>query len=209
MSHSQSHDGKLLDNYTLSVVERRADRTSWNETIAGTIGKAGTVAIGRHYLIPDAFLPYRNESAPQGVLPALDAPLSPEIRTIATTHSAFSYAIAFAGEDRLDGCGDAVHLALRPLHDAERYNVRDMWVRPSDFRLCKAIFASRLFQPAGKGKPYPTMDTVELDENGLISSYSLFVQMHFLIGTYAVTDAGAFSNLAWAQEEPASLFERK
>lgn len=207
MTHAQSHDGKPIGTYTLSVVERRADRTSWNKTTAGTLEKAGNVSIGRHYLIPDAFLPYRNENAPAGVLPGLDTANQAHLHTIANIHSALSYNVTLLDDETLDGCGQAAHLALRPIRDPQRYNVREMWVRRSDFRLCKAIFASRLYKAQGRGSSYPSIDTVTLDANGLIVSYSLFVQIHYVIGTYALTDNGTFSDLSWSNDQPAHLFD--
>lgn len=207
MTHSQTHQGKLIRGYTLAVVERRADRRSWNKTIDGTMGKLGAVAIGRHYLIPDAFLPYRNDSVPQGALPGLDTGAQASLHTIARIHSALSYKVTLVGDETLQNCGPVAHLSLIPLRDPQRYNVREMWVRRSDFQLCKAVFASRLFKDEGEVRSYPSIDTVELDGNGLIAAYSLFVQMHYLLGTYAVTDNGTFSHISWANDEPAYLFD--
>lgn len=207
MTHSQAHKGKLIRNYTLSVVERRVDRRSWNKTIAGTLGKLGDVSIGRHYLIPDAFLPYRSEDVPEGVLPGLDTGKQGATRVIAHVHSALSYKVGLVGDETLKDCGPVAHLSLTPLREPQRYNVREMWVRRSDFQLCKAIFASRLYKDEGEASSYPSLDTVELDANGLITSYSLFVQMHYLLGTYAVTDDGSFSHISWASDEPAYLFD--
>lgn len=207
MTHAQTHEGKAIGGYTLAVVERRVDRRSWNKTIDGTIGKLGAVTIGRHYLIPDAFLPYRNENVPQGLLPDLDIGEQAPLHTIAHVQSALSYKVTLVGDERLKDCGAVAHLSLTPLRNPQRYNVRDMWVRRSDFELCRAVFASRLFKDEGEAKSYPSIDTVELDGNGLITSYSLFVQIHYLLGTYAVTDNGTFSHIMWAKEEPAYLFD--
>ena len=207
MSHSQTHQGKSIGGYTLAVVERRIDRRSWNKTTDGTTGKIGTVSIGRHYLIPDAFLPYRNDDVPQGVLPELDTKQQTALHTIADVHSALSYKVTLVGEEILNDCGPVAHLSLIARREPQRYNVREMWVRRSDFRLCKAVFASRLYKDEGEASSYPSIDTVELDVNGLITSYSLFVQVHYLLGTYAVTDEGTFTHIAWASDEPAYLFD--
>ncbi len=208
MDQTGSRRGRVLGTLTEDVVERRADRRSWNRVTAGTMFSLRDVKIGRHYLIPDAFLPYRNESAPQGVLPTFDTPDPQGIKTIATVRSAISYDVSLVANESLEGCGDVAHLRLRPLHDPQRYNVREMWVRRTDNRLCKATFASRLYQDDGQGTPYPTIDTASLDERGLITSWHSFVQLHFLIGTFAAVSDGTFSNVAWAQQEPDYLFER-
>ncbi len=207
MEYTNTHKGKDVGEATLSVVERRADRRSWNKTMAsklGLWGNPGTVSIGRHYLIPDAFLPYRHERAPSGVLPAFDAP---QLHTIATVHSALSYAVTLVRDETLDGCGPAAHLALRPLRDPQRYNVREMWVRRFDFRLCKAVFASRLYQDENKRGSLPMIVTAELDGNGMITRFSGFVQEHLLLATYAATTVGTFSDVTWAGEEPPYLFD--
>lgn len=207
MADLQTREGRTLATFTRSIVERRSDRESWNEYTGGTLHKVGYLENGRHYLIPDAFLPYRNESAPAGVLPTFDTPDPATPRTIATVHSAISYDVTLVGEESLDDCGPVAHLKLRPRHSPDRYNVREMWVRRSDLRLCKAVFASRLFQEQGHGTPYPTIDTVTLDKNGLIASWSSFIQIHLLIATYAVVDTGTFTGVAWKTQEPQALFK--
>lgn len=208
MTHLYTRKGIQLGADTISVIERRPGRRSWNEvtdvTVQSPFGAVGAVSIGRHFLIPDAFLPYRNESAPQGVLPVLD---EPKLLTIATVHSSLSYAINLVGDENLENCGPAIHLSLRPLRNSERFNIRDIWVRGSDYRLCKAAFTSRLYQDEGTGKSFPTINTVELDQNGLITSYSLFLQIHMIVGSYAETHVGVFSDISWSDDQPSYLFD--
>ena len=207
MTHSPSHGGKPYGTWVQEVVERRADRASWNKITGGNLHKIGEVSIGRHYLIPDAFLPYRNESVPVGVLPGLDANDDITPRTIASVHSKLSYVITLLGDETLENCGVAAHLKLTPRRDPQRYNIRDMWVRPSDFRLCKAVFASLLYQDSTQGHSSKSVDTAELDENGLITSFSLFAQMHLIVATNAFEDDGTFSHVSWAEDKPAYLFD--
>jgi len=69
------------------------------------------------------------------------------------------------------------------------------------------VFASRLYKDEDEARSYPSVDTVNLDANGLITSYSLFVQVHYVLGTYAVTDSGTFSSISWASDEPGHLFD--
>ena len=203
MTHSQTRKGLAIGGWTDWVVERRFDRRSWNKTTAGTlIKKTGDVSIGRHYLIPDAFLPYRNETAPQGVLPLVDAP-----RLIGTVHSALSYTITLVAEETIGACGPVAHLSLRPLRNPERYNVRDMWVRRSDYRLCKATFITRLYQEAGTNIPRPATVTSDLGEDGLINRFSLFIQSRTIFGSESVTDNGTFSRVAWSSNQPSYLFD--
>jgi hypothetical protein len=208
MDQANARRGRVIDTLTEDVVQRRADRHSWNLTTAGTMYPLQSVKIGRHYLIPDAFLPYRAESAPPGVLPGLDIPDPNGLKTIATVRSEISYAVTLIANENLEQCGDVAHLKLRPLRDPQRYNVRELWVRLTDNRLCKATFASRLFQEEGDATPYPTIDTAVLDDRGLITSWHSFVQFHFLIATVAGTNDGTFANVKWTKQEPAYLFDR-
>lgn len=208
MDQANSHKGRITGTLTENVVQRRADRRSWNLTLGGTMYPPQTVKIGRHYLIPDAFLPYRSESAPSGVLPAFDTPDPTALKTIATVRNTISYEVTLVANERLDGCGEAAHLKLRPLHDPERYNVREMWVRLTDNRLCKGTFSSRLYQEQGEGMAYPTIDTAVLDDRGLVVSWHSFVQYHFIVATYAGNNDGSFSNVKWTQQEPQYLFDR-
>ena len=209
MDDTQTHRGSTIAAFTRSVVERRTDRGSWNREIAGEapgMGGVGAVSIGRHYLIPDAFIPYRSESAPQGVLPTFDTPEPSQPNTIATVHSSPSYVVTLVGEEAVGDCGLVAHLKLSPKRDPSRYNVREMWVRRSDMRLCKATFESRTFQKEG-GSSYPAIDTVVLDKDGLIASWSSFIQVHYVIGTYGVVDTGTFTNVIWSNDQPQYLFD--
>ena len=208
MDQANSRRGRIIDTLTQNVVQRRADRHSWNIAIAGTLYPLQTVRIGRHYLIPDAFLPFRAETAPSGVLPAFDTPDPTPLKTIATVRNAISYDVTLVGNEGLEGCGEVAHLHLRPLREPERYNVREMWVRLSDNRLCKATFSSRLYQEQGEATAYPTIDTAVLDDRGLITSWHSFIQFHFIIATYASNNDGTFANVKWTQREPDYLFDR-
>lgn len=207
MDQTASRRGRVLDTLTQDVVQRRADRRSWNLSIAGSLYPLQTVRIGKHYLIPDAFLPYRSESAPSGVLPTFDTPDPTTLKTIATVRNTTSYEVTLVANESLDQCGNVAHLRLRPLRDPEKYNVREMWVRLTDNRLCKATFSSRLYQEQGEGTPTPTLDTAVLDDRGLITSFHSFVQFHLIVLTVAGVIDGTFANVKWTQQEPAYLFD--
>ncbi len=139
-----NQDGAVVLALDEDVHERRSDRSFFNLiTAAVPRANAGRVLIGRHYIIPDAFLPFAS-TAPVGMLPNLDEEgSSPDV--IATVHSLSNYRIVLDEVVSLQGCGEAFHLSLTPLRDPDRYNVRDLWIRTDDYMLCKAIYNSHLY----------------------------------------------------------------
>lgn len=191
-----------------SVHERRSDRVSFNFVTAG-IPKINVdkVSIGRHYLIPDAFLPLSAtaEDEPDGMLPRFD----PTPTVIATVHTPSNYAISFDGWSTLVGCGNVAHLRLRPLHNPERYNIRELWIRPADYMLCKAMYRSHLYNDDPRHPRTSTVVTATLDANGLIESWTSsntdIVWAHSLL-TYS---NGEFFNFSWSESEPDFYFDQK
>lgn len=70
-----------------------------------------------------------------------------ELKTIATVVVSHpDYAIDLAGIDQIDG-HRAYHLRLRPLADAVRHNLRELWVDVASFDLWKAVYVAT--PPAG------------------------------------------------------------
>ncbi len=214
MTQTSSTHGAINFTIAQAVIERRADRVSWNRFVGGD-APSGGILIGRHYLVPDAFIPYENVALPDGALPLLERPVpaasaapSP-LRTIATIRSAISYRVREEGVDRIPGCGDAVHLVLDALREPDRYNVRELWVRASDFRICKAVFESRFFREASQPpSPYPMRVEVVLDSRGLITDAVTHTHVLTIDGPLDILGVVKFTDVMWARDEPAYLFSR-
>jgi hypothetical protein len=204
MTQSSAHDGKILFTQSQVVIERRADRRSWNRYVAGDPSLQGSIEIGRHYLIPDAFLPYVASDVPRGALPGLDTSL----KTIAAVHSSISYRVRFVDLETLPSCGETAKIELSPLHDPDVYNVRSLWVRPSDFRVCRATFESRLFQEQSQRTPPSMLEDVVLDERGMITDAVSDNNVLTSNGTYEILSVVKFTDIAWSASAPEYLFDR-
>ena len=195
------HQGKPGMSFTYEVRERRDDRASWNlvTQVDHWRKRIGQVDIGRHYLIPDAFLPVAGLTVRRqasGILPDLgrEAGATPILH----------YDVRLIDLAQLDGCGYAAHLGLDPIGDAETYNVREMWVRASDGALCRAIYRSYLFEPQGAGSRERLIVDARLNDLGLIASW----QSRYTVGRNTFSLDGTFSDVAWSAERPAYYFDQ-
>lgn len=189
-------------SFTYEVRERRADRASWNlvTQVDHWRKHVGQVDIGRHFLIPDAFLPLYGPAVRRqttGVLPDLG-------REAGTAPDALHYAVHLIGVERLDGCGDAAHLGLDPIGDAETYNVREVWVRTGDGALCRAIYRSYLFEAIGDASRIPLVVDARVDELGLIASW----RSRYAVGRQTFPLDGSFSAVVWSASQPDYYFDR-
>jgi hypothetical protein len=213
--------GRVVLAIDESVRERRRDRASWNLLTARDAGsrdwKVGDVTIGQHYLIPDAFLPLaisrkqteccpdlanRNSSDLQGA----NAPMIATVPAVASS----AYAITFLGWTDLTDCGKVAHLGLRALHDPERYNVRELWVRTSDDVSCKAIYTSYLYRDQRYRYPPGSMViTATLDDRGLITSWRSTTTINALGRPVSALDYGEFLSVSWSRQEADYFFDRK
>jgi hypothetical protein len=206
------------------VVERRADRTSWN-AVQGDDAKLVGVLIGRHYLIPDAFLtagpsgatpPPATEDTGAGALPQLDDAVSPSattlpLKTIATvgTRPSHRYNVNQTGVEHVANCGNAAHIFLHPTGDPEFNNVRELWIRTSDAMLCKARYNSKLFD-VRHTQTANTLDiTATLNEEGLVVSWQSTGHIFLPPPGFATVGDGTFTRYVWKENEPDFLFDEK
>jgi len=201
--------GIILDMGQM-VTERRADRAFHNVVTYGGNG----LAIGRHYLTPDEFIP--DVSAPlvlDGTDPTLDTPAAtptvgpaaatlpsaaPDFKTIAVVSTTTSYKLTSVDDVVIQDnfCGEAAHIKLDPKRDSSVFNVRELWIRRSDFALCAAIFNSWSFSSYGH---LPSVDAVWLDERGFIVHW----RCEFQDGTF---NQGDFKNIKWQDSVPSGLY---
>jgi len=190
---------------TYEVRERRDDRASWNlitQVDRWPRKRIGQVDIGRHFLIPDAFLPLHNTTVRRqasGVLPDLGR--EPAATGIAPV---LHYDIHLIELTQLDGCGYAAHLGLDPIGDAETYNVREVWVRTTDGALCRAIYRSYLFEAQGSSTKIRTIVDARVNDLGLITSW----RSHYMVGRGTYPLDGTFSAVVWSAEQPAYYFDQ-
>jgi hypothetical protein len=188
----------IIFDFGQNVVERRADRGFHNVVTYGA-----TMLIGRHYLTPDAFIPNVNEPmTSQQVEPNLDtpAPTAPILKTIATVSSTASYVVTYVGDETIANnfCGDAAHIALVPKRNPDAFNVRDLWIRRSDFALCAAIFDSWTFSGDGH---FRVKVAAWLDERGFITNWR-----NESIDQPGLFDMGVFKNVIWVTNVPPGLY---
>jgi hypothetical protein len=73
--------------------------------------------------------------------PAMPAPQSTGLKTIAIVVSPqHDYAVTDAGSETIDGVATE-HLVLKPLHDPNRYRLRDLWIDPATELPRRAVIA--------------------------------------------------------------------
>jgi len=202
------HQVKPGMSLTEEVRERREDRASWNlitQVDRWPRKRVGEVDIGRHYLIPDAFLPLVTPTVRRqasGVLPDLGRDAG--VATTAASAQPLHYDVRLIGLEQLDGCGYAAHLGLDPIGDAETYNVREIWVRAGDGTLCRAIYRSYLFELQGASAKIRTIVDARVNDLGLITSW----RSRYTLGRSTLPLDGTFSAVAWSAEQPAYYFDQ-
>lgn len=191
------------------VIERRADHTSWNAVQGGDSFPLNHVLIGQHYLVPDMFLHSGDISAGSvGAIPQLDQIDDATLKVITTVHALAKphYDVTQMGEQKLD-CGDAIHLTLHPKGDAERYNVRELWIRPSDYVICQARYNSKNFV-VRRDDIANTLDvTATLNDDGLVTSWKLTGHVFMPLPGFDTKGTGTFSKFLWTQNEPGYFFD--
>ena len=215
-------DGSAGFALTEIVIERRADRTSWNTVTGGDSLPLNHVLIGRHYLVPDAFLRAGpNDTGPvattaetgAGALPQLDdveqAPSPLKIIATVSNKTSRRYSVTGNREEDVPKCGNAVHVYLHPTGDPEFNNVRELWIRASDAMLCKARYNSKLFE-VRHTQTANTLDVIAtLNEDGLVTSYHSIGHVFLPAPGYTSTGDGTFTNFVWKTIEPDYLFDEK
>ena len=199
------HQVKPGMSLTEEVRERRDDRASWNLVVQvdGWRKRVGQVDIGRHYLVPDAFLPLfartvRRQAS--GILPDLGSDAR-----VAGIAPVLHYRVRTIDIAQLDGCGSAAHLALDPVGDADTYNVREIWVRASDGALCRAIYRSYLFELQGEHTKIGSIVDARVNDLGLITSW----RSQYVLGRKTFPLDGTFSDVEWSSVQPAYYFDRR
>jgi hypothetical protein len=112
--------------------------------------------------------------SPEPAAPEPDGPL----RVVAHVEaSSRDYAIAFVGTDAIDNA-DTYHLALTPLHDPQKYRLRDLWIDPETYST-KRLTVQGLFA----GKPYDgalwTVDYIFLAGRSYLRDIRATQPLHF------------------------------
>jgi hypothetical protein len=221
MSQSNgSPDDSARSTLVEIVIERRADRTSWNAVEGGNSLPVNGVLIGRHFLIPDMFLragpigPTVEEGA--GALPQLDDVATPPpnaepLKTIATvgTRPSHRYNIAVGDQQNIPNCGTVTHLILRPTGDPEFDNVRELWIRTSDAVMCKVRYTSKLFEVRHTSIANSLDVTATLNEDGLVTSWTSSGHVYMPVPGYSTVGDGTFTSYLWKDAEPEYLFDEK
>ena len=89
------------------------------------------------YIRPDLFLKPSTPATAQQFGIVTDTPY----KVIGSTRPHTHYTIADASAETTPDCPGATHLRLRPMPGADRfyYNLRELWIRPENGRICKAV----------------------------------------------------------------------
>lgn len=202
------------------VIERRSDHTSFNAVEGGDSFPLHHVLIGRHYLIPDMLLRENTTVATPapdavGALPELDRLDQDTLKVLVTVHAVPKpqYALSIAGDSShesyvmIDGCGETVHVLLKPKGDTDRYNVRELWIRPTDFAICQVRFNSKDFSVRKIADAAQLDVTARINDDGLAISWKVRSHSYLPAPGFTSIGTGTFSRFLWTDSEPAYLFD--
>lgn len=141
----------------------------------------GLLIIGDSYFAPDTWLIHRRApAAPANVSAPNMSPDLSDLKVIANVVSVAkpSYDIKLLGTDPLSGGGSAYHIALRPLFDPAKHNLRELWIDTSTYDIRRAVIQ-------GEYRPVPSallQQTYVQEDFGNVGGYWLVIHH---VWTYA------------------------
>jgi hypothetical protein len=191
------------------VVERRSDRTSFNAVVGGEMFPLNHVLIGRHYLVPDMLLhagPIAADAA--GALPQIDRLDEQTLKVLVTVKAVPKprYFVTLAGEATL-ACGVTEHLTLKPRGDIEMNNVRELWIRPTDYAICQMRYNSKNFEVRHQGGGEVIDVIATMNDDGLVTSWKGVTHYYLPAPGFDIPGEGSFSRFLWTATEPDYYFD--
>jgi hypothetical protein len=160
---------------------------------------------------PDLFLGHRLGEVDSNALTVqTGAEPDQDLKTIATVSAQNQvYDVTMVGTEDLPACSSATHLALKPLLDPLRYNLRDVWINPTTSRICRAVAIWR--DPVEFAVPIPTVFTVTLDvdSNGFVNHWATTGVARFIGMPYAMTQDWTYSNITPVTETALETLGKK
>ncbi len=185
-----AHGAKATDAWNVDI-ERASDRQTRVRTADA---KPGSGAIVTLPIPPDLFLEHPGPAASpgpdEGLQSGLDA-VQRSPRTIASVEAiAVHYIVTQSGTEDIPGCAGALHLELKPEEDPLRYNLRELWVDPKSFHVCRAVAIWRA--------PIITHDqdvpvTLDVNPDGFVTRWSLAATARVLFSSYAITQIATYT----------------
>lgn len=172
-----------IKRFVLRVTERTSDHKARYVGTNPDGSQTSDVAIRVAFLPPDAFLQYvqpiiaDKNAFTIGVDDAA-------IRTIARVHSASNYEVTLRGQESVDWCPSAYHLALAPKSDPLRYNIRDLWIDQKSYQICQAD----VVRMVSIGSRIPATMRIKVRQDGYISEYSTTATGRMFGFPYTLTD---------------------
>lgn len=187
-----AHGAKATDAWYVDV-ERASNRQT---RVRAADAKHGSGNIVTLPIPPDLFLEHPGPAASSGSNEGLQSGLdsvqnSP--RTIASVKAfAVHYTVTQSGTEDIPGCTGALHLALEPEEYPLRYNLRELWVDPQSFHVCRAVAIWKA--------PVITHDqdvpiTLDVNPEGFVTRWSAAVTARMLFSSYAVTQIAKYTTI--------------
>jgi hypothetical protein len=164
----------------------------------------------KHYTLPippDLFL---KSGAGAGV-PSTDSQLvsgldnsANPLKTIASVQAiGIHYAIDSLPDEDIPGCASALHLRLAPSEDPLRYNLRELWINPGTFQICRAI---AIWRAPVAGHMQDVSVSLDVDPNGFVEHWQISTTARALLGSYSLQQETSYRNIQPTDETAWSSF---
>jgi len=204
---SQTHKNQVM-SYGGPAIERTRDN------MYRAVTRDHGIQVGRNAIPPDLFLklsPVDDGSfAPVLDAPPTIAPGGEELHVIgSTTVMTLKYDVTIAGREDVSECAGAYHLVLVPRLAPSTNNMRDLWVDPTSFRICRAngIFRGSLNAGGKTIVSKPIVIRLDVNSDGFVTHYNTIASFHFIIGGYSSNTEEYYRNVRVAEKVDDGIFQ--
>lgn len=161
---------------TWNVAERTVDG------LAHLHGDTGKATSGNLLIRPDLFIGVERSTSQATKTSAADSSLHIDLEDPASPAPALAvigrvvapsvrYDVSRMRNEDITGCGTAIVLKLIPFRNPERYNLRQLWLDGSTYRICRAVAVwgniARI-----NDRPIPVTVQLDLDSQGRVVKWS-------------------------------------
>jgi len=188
-----THGSKVVDRSTEDF-ERTEDRRTFVRPSGGAPGTSQEISLP---IPPDLFLGHSPPSALPSPTPESQLASGLDdtggLKNIATVQAInVHYVVDALPLEDLPNCAEAIHLRLEPMGDPLRYNLRELWIDPATFRICRAIAVWRA--------PVITHDQdvsvlLDVDSGGYVTHWEITATARVAFGSYTVRQDVYFSSI--------------
>ncbi|HEV7179092.1 MAG TPA: hypothetical protein VGN11_04435, partial [Candidatus Baltobacteraceae bacterium] len=216
---------------TYHVVFRSADGIQYQHPMSihnhvTADGDTHADSIDQNDMAPDFFLRMQRNAGTKNATPGTQQSIfgfSPEMfatpepeevdgkKTITTVRATYNsrYAITLVGIERVATCeAPAYHLKLSPRHDQDKNILRDLWVDPKTYDICKmsvgAIMNAGVFHAPVSG----TVDFRSIGPYRLATDVTGNGRARFLFASTSAVMEMTFDNITFPESEPAWMFDK-